>query len=406
MGEHEVHMRLDPKLAMILTKLEPRYKKFLCEDSTMIVKLKKALYGCIESAKLWYEHLCRSLEGMGFVRNPLDICVFNRVTKNGKQCTVIVHVDDLKITCIEENEVDEVIEAVRTIYKDIKVHRGKVHSYLGMTFDYSKQGKVRVSMEGYIKDVMKLCRVQGKARTPAKEDLFEVNESAEKLSFTDLKTFHSWVAKLLYAGKRTRPDILTPIIFLATRVKAADIDDWKKLDRVLRYVNATQDLSLTIELGKQVLVLAYIDCSHGVHVDGKGHTGSVISLGKGAVHAKSGKQKLVSKSSTETELIGLTDDSSQVIWTRNFLIHQGNDVQPATIFQDNQSTLALVDKGRSTSARTKHINVRYFFIKDRVEKKEIQLVYLPTGQMVADILTKPLQGQLFQKMRAELLNLE
>ena len=373
MGAHEVHMRLDSKLAMILAKIEPRYEKFLCEDGTMIVKLKKALYGCIESAKLWYEHLCNTLEGMGFVRNPLDICVFNRVTKKGKQCTVIVHVDDLKITCIEEDEVDKVIDEVRKVYKEIKVHRGKVHSYLGMTFDYSKPDKVRISMEGYIADVMRLCNVQGKAKTPAQEDLFTVNEHAEKLSITDLKTFHSWVAKLLYAGKRTRADILTPIIFLSTRVKAADIEDWKKLDRVLRYVNGTQDLSLTIELGKQVSVLAYIDCSHGVHADGKGHTGSVISLGKGAVFAKSSKQKLVSKSSTETELIGLTDDSSQVIWTRNFLIHQATKVPPATIFQDNQSTLALVDKGRSTSARTRHINVRYFLSRIGSRKRRSNL---------------------------------
>jgi hypothetical protein len=122
------------------------------------------------------------------------------------------------------------------------------------------------------------------------------------------------------------------------------------------------------------------------------------------VHAKSAKQKLVSKSSTETELIGLSDESSQVIWTRNFLTEQGYSVPPATIFQDNKSTMALVDKGRSTCARTRHINVRYFFIKDRVEKKDIKIEYLPTGKMTADILTKPLQGDLFKKMRCQLLN--
>jgi hypothetical protein len=101
------------------------------------------------------------------------------------------------------------------------------------------------------------------------------------------------------------------------------------------------------------------------------------------VKGYSGKKK--------TELIGLSDESSQVIWTRNFLTEQGYSLPPATIFQDNKSTMALVDKGRSTCARTRHINVRYFFIKDRVEKKDIEIECLPTGKMTADILTKPHQ---------------
>ena len=127
MSDHEVLMRLDPKLAMILTKLEPSYEDFLDEDGTMIVKLKKALYGCVESAKLWYEHLCKTLEDMGFVRNPLDICVFNkvtinRVTKKSYQCTVIAHVDDLKITCVDEREVER--ERDRRHTSDLQGHQG------------------------------------------------------------------------------------------------------------------------------------------------------------------------------------------------------------------------------------------------------------------------------------------
>jgi hypothetical protein len=95
-----------------------------------------------------------------------------------------------------------------------------------------------------------------------------------------------------------------------------------------------------------------------------------------------------------------------VIWTRNFLEAQGYTVGPARIFQDNQSTIALVAKGRSTSARTRHIAIRYFFIKDRVESGEVVVEYKATGEMRADILTKPLQGELFRRMRAELMGLE
>ena len=153
----------------------------------------------------------------------------------------------------------------------------------------------------------------------------------------------------------------------------------------------------------EIAVTGYVDASYGVHSDGKSHTGAVITLGKGAIFAKSSKQKIVSKSSTEAELIALSDMSSQIIWTRNFLIAQGYQVKAAIIYQDNKSTIELVKKGRSTSERTRHVHIRYFFVKDRVDAGEIKVEYKPTEEMVANILTKPLQGNLFKNMRRELL---
>ena len=173
---------------------------------------------------------------------------------------------------------------------------------------------------------------------------------------------------------------------------------------MLKYVNATQELALTLQPEARINVTSYIDASYGVHPNGRSHTGSVITLGKGAVHAKSTKQKLVSKSSTESELVALSDEASQVLWTRNFLELQGYSMRPAKIYQDNMSTIALADKGRSTSERTRHINVRYFFTKDKVESGELVIEYLPTEEMLADLLTKPLQGALFRRLRNQLLN--
>jgi hypothetical protein len=240
--------------------------------------------------------------------------------------------------------------------------------------------------------------------TPATDDLFTVREDANKLSKQDAEAFHSTTAKLLYLAKRTRPDILTAVIFFTTRVQSPDEDDERKLERVMKYIKATSHLALTLEPEQRINVTAYIDASYGVHINGRSHTGSVITLGKGAVHSKSTKQKLVSKSSTEAELVALSDEASQVLWTRNYLQHQGYKMSPAKVYQDNMSTIAMADKGRSTSERTRHINVRYFFTKDKVESGELVIEYLPTEDMVADILTKPLQGALFAKLRRKLLN--
>ena len=141
-----------------------------------------------------------------------------------------------------------------------------------------------------------------------------------------------------------------------------------------------------------------------MHTDGKSHTGVCMLLGKGAFYVQSSKQKIVSKSSTESEIIAVSDGLSEVIWARNFLLDQGVPLGPAVVYQDNKSTMALIAKGRSTSSRTKHIHIRYFFVKDRVEAGEVVIRYAPTEEMLADILTKPLQGELFRKLRNSLLN--
>lgn len=201
-----------------------------------------------------------------------------------------------------------------------------------------------------------------------------------------------------------RPDLLVSVSFLSTRVLKPTSQDQSKLDRVLKYLNGTADLGLTLEVGSSISVIGFIDASYGVHADGKSHTGTAITLGSGAVFAKSTKQKVVSKSSTEAELIGLSDSASQVIWTREFLMGQGYQLDAATIFQDNMSTIAMVKRGHSSSERSRHINIRYFFVKDRVDQGDIKIEYRPTGEMLADVLTKPLQGTLFVKLRDELLN--
>jgi len=94
---------------------------------------------------------------------------------------------------------------------------------------------------------------------------------------------------------------------------------------------------------------------------------------------------------------------SEVIWEREFLLGQGYDVSVATVRQDNQAAIRLLSQGRSDNKRTKHINTRFFFVYDRIVNGEVQLVFTPTDSMVADFLTKPLQGGLFLRMREKLL---
>ncbi len=149
----------------------------------------------------------------------------------------------------------------------------------------------------------------------------------------------------------------------------------------------------------------YIDGSHQIHEDCRGQTGSLVTFGAGAVSSSSNKQKCNTKSLTKTELIALHDKLSDLIWMRYFVECQGYTIDECIIFQDNMSALSLEKNGwMPSSKRTKHIKAKYFLIKDYYNTGEVDLRYCPTGVMWADVLTKPLQGQLFRDVWAFLQN--
>ena len=399
-----IHMRLSRLEAAILMQLDPSFEIGKLEDGSCIVLLNKALYGLVESAKLWYEHLSGTLISMGFVANDYDPCVFN-ITRNGvQQCSICFHVDHLLVTSVNASNITFVHEGLSAIYGNLDIKRGPKLSYLGMTLDFSDEGRVKIGQEKFVADFLRESGVTTFASTPALDSLFTISPDSPLLKGEAKEQFHSFVAKLLYLAKRTRPDMLLLCSFLTTRVSCSTEEDQLKLLRGIRYLNKTQDLCLTLSTSNPIEVVAFTDASFGIHANFMSHTGATITLGGGPVFAKSSKQRLVTKSSTESELVGLSDSASQVIWTRNFLIAQGYDMAPAIIKQDNMSTLALAAKGRSTSERTRHVNIRYFFIKDRVTSGDLKLEYLPTAEMIADILTKPLQGETFRILRDALLN--
>ena len=149
----------------------------------------------------------------------------------------------------------------------------------------------------------------------------------------------------------------------------------------------------------------YVDASFAVHEDWKGHTGGPMTFGHGTVTSFSQKQKLNTKSSTVAELVGVDDALPQVLWTFYFVEGQGCKVEKNELHQDNISSMKLEKNGKgSSSKRTKHIKIRYFFFWDKIEAGEVSLKYCPTEKMWADILTKPMQGKAFREMRAKLMN--
>jgi hypothetical protein len=176
----------------------------------------------------------------------------------------------------------------------------------------------------------------------------------------------------------------------------------------LRYLQLTKYLPLTLEADWDLHIIKWwVDASYGTHPDMKSHTGATMSLGKGAVYSTSTRQKLNTISSTEAELVGIADVMPMVIWTRYFLEGQGYKVTDNIVYQDNKSTMLLAKNGKASSGkRTKHINIRYFFVAARIKSNELTVEYCPTVDMTGDLFTKPLQGVQFIKFRKDILNLE
>ena len=304
--------------------------------------------------------------------------------------------------------VDDILRTLTSIYGPLSVERGRQHTYLGIDLDYRVDGEVCVSMIPYMQEIIDEFPVDvtgRSAKTPAASHLFDINPEPVLLDKKTADVFHRTVAKLLWASLRARPDILLAISFLTSRVKKPDEDDWDKLTRLVIYIQGSIDLKLRLSLSGMGVSKWWIDVSFATREQRKSQTGGCLSRGEGVILSFSKKQKLVTKSSTEAELVGVDDVLPQVLWTRNFLLAQGWEVNETVVYQDNKSAILLETNGAaSSSKRTRHIDIRYYFVKDRIAAGELTIEFCPTDDMWADYFTKPLQGAKFLFLRRIIMN--
>jgi hypothetical protein len=169
---------------------------------------------------------------------------------------------------------------------------------------------------------------------------------------------------------------------------------------MMQFLRATKDDCLTLSANSLHNVRWWVDASYAVHPAMKSHSGGAMSLGKGVIYGTSKRQQLNTKSTTEAALVGADDVMPQMLWTLYFLEAQGYKIDDNVLYQDNKSSILLETNGRgSSSKRTRHIKIRNFFISDGWKSKEIRIEYCPTGILIADYFTKPLQGMIFRKLR-------
>jgi hypothetical protein len=413
-GEDRVVMKLTGLLLDLLVEQAPQlYGPYVVMENgkrVLYLEVLRALYGMLVAALLWYRKFREDLESQGFVFNPYDPCVANRWVDH-KRHTVRFHVDDLMSSHIDPKVNDKFLVWLNDMYGkhgEVKATRGRIHDYLGMTFEFTESKKLIVSMADYIKRLVDEfpVKITKTAPTPAAEDLFAEGKGP-KLDKKQSETLHTWVAKALFACKRARPDIHTATTLLCTRVRAPNQDDWKKLIRLLEYLNGSREDVLTLGVDDVSVLKWYVDASFAVHPDFKSHTGACVTYGTGAPINMSRKQKLNTRSSTEAELVATDDAVNMILWTKLFLEEQGYNISQNILYQDNKSAILLEKNGKkSSSKRTRALNIRYFYLTDQAEKGNVLIEYCPTGEMIADYMTKPLQGQQFEKFKSLIMGME
>ena len=426
--DYRVIVRLRGRLLDLLLEIAPNvYGPYVHKnkkgDKVLLVQCMNALYGTMVASLLFYKKFVTSLKNKGFVLNPYDSCVANK-TVDGKVLTVCFHVDDNKISHVSSKVVDATIEWLRKEYEVIfydgsgamKVRRGKIHEYLGMLMDFTTKGEVHITMLKHLDDVVetfeKAQAIYNKGfkevkrkrsasqLTAAPKDLFVINDECEKLPKEQREQFHQVVAKAIYLWKHGRPDIGTPVSFLTKRVREPDLDDWRKLDHMIVHLKADRLRKWKLGADDSKDLVWYVDSAFGVHDNYRSHTGGGLTMGKGFAISVSRAQKMNTRSSTEAEIVAVDDCLSLILWAREFMIEQGYGCNRNIILQDNMSSVLLENNGKASSGkRTRHMNIKYFGITDRVDKEEAEIMWISREDMVADYLTKATQGAEFRRFR-------
>ena len=179
-----------------------------------------------------------------------------------------------------------------------------------------------------------------------------------------------------------------------------DISKWRKDTFLLLFIHCTLYEKLNVSADGLTFTTTCVDKSYAVHDDTRGHTGGCMNLGSGIIHCKSSKQKLSTKSSAECEVVGASDYLPFTVYMKYFIEAQGYQVRKNDINQDNQASIKLENVGRASSGqKTRRIHIKYFFMKDRIRRDEINIIYCTTEIMVVNYFTKPLQGVLFKSLR-------
>jgi hypothetical protein len=372
--EEEIYMRQPPG--------------FTNGNSDEVCRLLRTLYGLKQSPRGWYKRCSNFLHAIGLDPTNSDPCIYTGIIDKSF-AILVLYVDDGLVISANNAAIDQILIALGEEF-EISI-KDKVEKFVGIQICRDEDG-MYLSQPQYIHEMLEKfnmleCRPSSTPMQP-NLDLVPALESNDKLPYREL------IGSLLFLARVTRPDIAYAVCKLSQFNHGYDETHWRAAKDILRYLRGTVDYSIHYQKRDdgEFIITAYTDSDYaGDKIDRKSTTGFITEVDGGLISWGSQKQEIVTLSSTEAEYVALTTGSREVVWLRSLSNELKQQQQSATtIYVDNTSAIRLVENPEFHK-RTKHIDVRYHYIRELAEKEEVKVKYISTNEQKADILTKPLQ---------------
>jgi hypothetical protein len=317
-----------------------------------------------------------------------------------------LYVDDLLIATRDDHLKNELLRFLNRKYaiKDM----GLLTWYLGMEVNRDQDGSYSVTQRRYLQELQSRFRMMNAAprRIPMHVDAAEgaSDESTESMT-TTTEPYRQLVGCLMYAMVATRPDIAFAIGYLSKFVAKPTERVWRLAKDVLRYLKATHHIGLQFRPSEVPFKFsAYVDSDWGRDKQTRRSvTGLLVFLGKNLISWASRQQKCVATSSTEAEYIALSEVTKEVLWISRLGKYLDLPHDKIEIFEDNQGAIKLA-KSTITHKRSKHVDIRFHFVREHVAEETIILTWISTRNMLADVLTKPIAEAEFVRKRELVMN--
>jgi hypothetical protein len=370
---------------------------FADRDPSWVARLLKGLYGLKQGGRKWFERLEQVLIELGFSRIRSDASVFVWA-KNGVRVIVPVFVDDITFASKDKAKIQEL---KLELGKHFKLRDLGATSFLlgvEITRDRAKR-TLHLSQRQYVLDL--LDRFGFADSSPVSTPLDpgtrlsadQAPATADDEAFMRTVPYVSAVGALMYLAIATRPDIAYSVGVLCRFMAKPGPAHWKAVKHLFRYLRGTCDYRLTYapDISSQELFSTYSDADHGGNPDnGRSTSGFVVKIGTGAVSWMSCLQSIVTLSTTEAEFVSAVSAGQELVWMRTFLTELGFPPPgPSLMLLDNQSAIQVA-RNPEHHGRMKHLDLRFFWLRDMVTSGVIRVLYIPTAVMAADMLTKPL----------------
>lgn len=352
------------------------------KNKDKVCLLKKTIYGLKQSSRVWYKTVEEFLVNLGYVKSLFESCVYYK--RNGCKLTIVaLYVDDFLIL---SNDMKEKSRLKYNLGQKFNIKDlGEVKYFLGLNIERTK-GQIKINQKPYINNLLRKFNMsQCKTVTTPIEANCKLNNVSQELPNVP---YQSLIGSLMYLAVNSRPDIAYVISYLSQFNTKFTSEHWKAAKRVLQYLKGTIDYSL-IYRNDDKKIVGYADADWANGADRKSYSGFVFMLSEGPISWEAKKQNCVALSSTEAEYIAITQASKEATYLREFLGELIDFKDPIIIYNDNQSAQKLVYNPVYHN-RTKHIDIKYHYVREIVNKNYVKIEYMATQEMIADIFTKGL----------------